>query len=114
MSSLGAELGIIRGEGERRGMALEEAGRTRADLARERAGLMVQLTASERDNAALTEEVAAFRCTEKKIVIGQSFQYYIFLFVLFCSFFFFIIIFSFLDFDFIYCCIYYLININKI
>lgn len=61
---MGAELGVIRGEGERRGMALEESGRTRAELARERAGLVVQLAASERDNAALTEEVAALRYTE--------------------------------------------------
>lgn len=63
---MGAELGIIRGEGERRGVALEEAGRTRAELARERAGLVVQLAASERDNSALSEELAAFRYTEEE------------------------------------------------
>lgn len=61
VSALEAELGAVRGEGDRRSTALEEAGRGRAELARERAGLLVQLTASERENAALTEEIAAFR-----------------------------------------------------
>lgn len=86
---MGAELGIIRGEGERRGMALEEAGRTRADLARERAGLMVQLTASERDNAALTEELAAFRYTGRKNIYSSKFSI---LHVFFCVFYLFIFI----------------------
>lgn len=56
-----AELGSLRGEGDRQSGALEEAVRGRAELVRERAGLLVQLTASERENAALTEELAAFR-----------------------------------------------------
>lgn len=43
-------------------MALEEAGRSRAELARDKAALVVQLTASERENAVLSEELAAFRC----------------------------------------------------
>lgn len=42
-------------------MALEEVGRGRAELAREKAGLVVQLTASERENTVLSEELAAFR-----------------------------------------------------
>ncbi|TTV75068.1 Rootletin [Bagarius yarrelli] len=73
VSCLGAELGVIRGEGERRGVALEEAGRGRAELARERAGLVVQLTASERDNAALTEELAAHR-VEKEALETSLFE----------------------------------------
>lgn len=43
-------------------MALEEAGRGRAELARDKAALVVQLTASEKENTALSEELAAFRC----------------------------------------------------
>ena len=61
MSSLSAELGLARGEEQRQGVALEEVGRGRAELTREKAGLVVQLTASERENAILTEELAAFR-----------------------------------------------------
>uniref|UniRef100_A0A673XCW3 Ciliary rootlet coiled-coil, rootletin n=1 Tax=Salmo trutta TaxID=8032 RepID=A0A673XCW3_SALTR len=61
VSSLGAELGMARGEEQRQGVALEEVGRGRAELVRERAGLVVQLTASERENATLTEELASFR-----------------------------------------------------
>uniref|UniRef100_A0A8C8DBX3 Rootletin-like coiled-coil domain-containing protein n=1 Tax=Oncorhynchus tshawytscha TaxID=74940 RepID=A0A8C8DBX3_ONCTS len=57
VSSLGAELGMARGEEQRQGVALEEVGRGRAELVRERAGLVVQLTASERENATLTEEL---------------------------------------------------------
>lgn len=56
-----AELGSVRGEEDRQSATLEEAVRGRAELVRERAGLLVQLTASERENAALTEEIAAFR-----------------------------------------------------
>uniref|UniRef100_A0A8C7GH56 Ciliary rootlet coiled-coil, rootletin n=1 Tax=Oncorhynchus kisutch TaxID=8019 RepID=A0A8C7GH56_ONCKI len=61
VSSLGAELGMARGEEQRQGVALEEVGRGRVELARERAGLVVQLTASERENTNLTEELATFR-----------------------------------------------------
>lgn len=61
MGGLEAELASIRGEGDRQSAALEEVGRGRAELVRERAGLLVQLTASERENAALTEEIATFR-----------------------------------------------------
>lgn len=42
-------------------MALEEVGRSQAELARDKAALVVQLTASERENAMLSEELAAFR-----------------------------------------------------
>lgn len=42
-------------------MALEEAGRSRVELARDKAALVVQLTASERENTVLSEELAAFR-----------------------------------------------------
>lgn len=52
---------MARGEEQRQGVALEEVGRGRAELVRERAGLVVQLTASERENATLTEELASFR-----------------------------------------------------
>lgn len=62
MTSLGSELSLARGEGQRTEAALEEAGRTRVELARDKAALVVQLTASERDNAVLSEELAAFRC----------------------------------------------------
>lgn len=62
VSALETALAASRGEGERQGVALEEAGRSRAELAKERAGLVVQLTASEKENASLTEELAAFRC----------------------------------------------------
>lgn len=61
VGGLEAELGSARGEGDRQSAALEEAVRGRAELVRERAGLLVQLTASERENAALMEELAAFR-----------------------------------------------------
>lgn len=62
MTSLGSELSLARGEGQRNEVALEEAGRSRAELARDKAALVVQLTASERDNTVLSEELAAFRC----------------------------------------------------
>lgn len=62
MTSLGSELSLIRGEGQRNEVALEEAGRSRAELARDKAALVVQLTASERENTVLSEELAAFRC----------------------------------------------------
>lgn len=62
VSSLGSELSLAKGEGQRTEMALEEAGRSRAELARDKAALVVQLTASEKENAALSEELAAFRC----------------------------------------------------
>jgi len=61
VSALGSELSLARGEGQRQEVALEEVGRGRADLARERAALVVQLTASERENAMLSEELTAFR-----------------------------------------------------
>lgn len=62
VTSLGSELSLVRGEGQRNEAALEEAGRSRSELARDKAALVVQLTASERDNAVLTEELASFRC----------------------------------------------------
>lgn len=62
MTSLGSELSLARGEGQRNEVALEEAGRSRAELARDKAALVVQLTASERENTMLSEELAAFRC----------------------------------------------------
>lgn len=62
MSSLGSELSLAKGEGQRTEMALEEAGRSRTELARDKAALVVQLTASEKENTALSEELAAFRC----------------------------------------------------
>ena len=62
VSSLGSELGMVRGEGQRQGVTLEELGRGRSELAKEKAALVVQLTASERENAMLTEELTAFRC----------------------------------------------------
>lgn len=61
MASLGSELSLARGEGQRAEVALEEAGRSRAELARDKAALVVQLTASEKENTVLTEELAAFR-----------------------------------------------------
>lgn len=61
MTSLGSELSLVRGEGQRNEAALEEAGRSRAELARDKAALVVQLTASERENAALSEELVASR-----------------------------------------------------
>lgn len=62
MTSLGSELNLAKGEGQRNEVALEEAGRSRAELARDKAALVVQLTASERENTVLSEELAAFRC----------------------------------------------------
>lgn len=62
VSSLGSELSMAKGEGQRTEVALEEAGRSRAELARDKAALVVQLTASEKENTALSEELAAFRC----------------------------------------------------
>lgn len=61
MTSLGSELSLAKGEGQRNEVALEEASRSRAELARDKAALVVQLTASERENAMLSEELAAFR-----------------------------------------------------
>lgn len=55
-------MSLARGEGQRNEVALEEAGRSRAELARDKAALVVQLTASERENTVLSEELAAFRC----------------------------------------------------
>lgn len=62
MTSLGSELTLARGEAQRTEVALEEAGRGRAELARDKAALVVQLTASERENTVLSEELTAFRC----------------------------------------------------
>lgn len=62
VSSLGSELSLAKGEGQRTEVALEETGRSRAELARDKAALVVQLTASEKENIALSEELAAFRC----------------------------------------------------
>lgn len=62
MTSLDSELSLARGEGQRSEAALEEASRGRAELSRDKAALLVQLTASERENTALSEELAAFRC----------------------------------------------------
>lgn len=61
VTSLGSELSIARGEGQRNEVALEEVGRGRAELARDKAALVVQLTASERENMMLSEELAAHR-----------------------------------------------------
>lgn len=61
MTSLGSDLSLAKGEGQRNEVALEEAARSRAELARDKAALVVQLTASERENTVLSEEVAAFR-----------------------------------------------------
>lgn len=62
MSSLGSELSLVKDEGQRTEAALEEAGRSRAEMARDKAALVVQLMASEKENATLSEELAAFRC----------------------------------------------------
>lgn len=62
MSSLGSELSLAKGEGQRTEVALEEAGRSQAELVRDKAALVVQLTASEKENTVLSEELAAFRC----------------------------------------------------
>lgn len=72
MTSLGSELSLVRGEGQRNETALEEAGRGRAELARDKAALVVQLTASERENTMLSEELAAFRCVFFKFVFFVS------------------------------------------
>lgn len=61
VTSLSSELTSAREEGQRNEVALEEAGRNRAELARDKASLVVQLTASERENSLLSEELAAFR-----------------------------------------------------
>lgn len=61
VASLGSELNLAQVEGQKNEAALEEAGRGRAELARDKAALVVQLTASERENSALSEELAAFR-----------------------------------------------------
>lgn len=42
-------------------MALEDAGRSQAELVRDKAALAVQLAASEKENSMLSEELAAFR-----------------------------------------------------
>lgn len=52
-------------------MALEEAGRSRAELARDKAALVVQLTASERENTILSEELSAFRCVLLCLLMAQ-------------------------------------------
>lgn len=62
VSSLGSELSLAKVEGQRSAVALEEAGRSQAELVRDKAALVVQLTASEKDNTVLSEELAAFRC----------------------------------------------------
>lgn len=62
VSSLGSELSLVKGEGQRTEVALEEAGRSRAEMARDKAALVVQLMASEKENATLSEDLAAFRC----------------------------------------------------
>lgn len=62
VSSLGSELSLAKVEGQRSVVALEEAGRCQAELVRDKAALVVQLTASEKDNTVLSEELAAFRC----------------------------------------------------
>lgn len=62
MSSLGSELSLAKDEGQRTEVALEEAGRSQAELVRDKAALAVQLTASEKENTVLSEELAAFRC----------------------------------------------------
>lgn len=67
MTSLGSELSLARGEGQRSEVALEEAGRSRSELARDKAALVVQLTASERENTVLSEELAAFRCVSLSV-----------------------------------------------
>lgn len=61
MSSLGSALSLAKVEGQRSLVALEEAGRSQAELVRDKAALVVQLTASEKDNTVLSEELAAFR-----------------------------------------------------
>ena len=61
MGSLGAGVGRGGGEEQRKGVAVGGGGRGGVVLTREKAGLVVQLTASERENAILTEELAAFR-----------------------------------------------------
>lgn len=62
MSSLGSELSLAKGEGQRTEVALGEAGRSQAELVRDKAALVVQLTASEKENTMLSEELVAFRC----------------------------------------------------
>lgn len=62
VSSLRSELSLAKGEGQRTELALEEAGRSQAELVRDKAALVVQLTASEKENSLLSEELAAFRC----------------------------------------------------
>lgn len=69
MTSLNSELSLARGEVQRSEAALEEASRSRAELSRDKAALLVQLAASERENAALSEEVAAFRCVWDKTLL---------------------------------------------
>lgn len=55
-------MSLAKGEVQRTEVALEEAGRSRVELARDKAALVVQLTASEKENTAMSEELAAFRC----------------------------------------------------
>lgn len=62
VSSLGSELSLAKGEGQRTEGALQEAGRSQAELVRDKAALVVQLTASEKENTTLSEELGAFRC----------------------------------------------------
>lgn len=80
VASLGSELSLARGEGQRNEAALEEVGRGRAELARDKAALLVQLTASERENAALSEEVTASRCSLICDFVFYHFSMYWFIF----------------------------------
>ncbi|CAG06853.1 unnamed protein product, partial [Tetraodon nigroviridis] len=72
VSSLGSELSLAKGEGQRTEVALEEAGRSQAELVRDKAALTVQLTASEKENSMLSEELAAFRCARAWHAGGSS------------------------------------------
>ncbi|MED6270511.1 hypothetical protein CHARACLAT_011138, partial [Characodon lateralis] len=67
VASLGSELSLAQGEAQNNEVALEEAGRGRAELARDKAALVVQLTASERENSVLSEELAAFRSERESL-----------------------------------------------
>ncbi|MEQ2179070.1 hypothetical protein GOODEAATRI_020816, partial [Goodea atripinnis] len=67
VASLGSELSLAQGEAQKNEVALEEAGRGRAELARDKAALVVQLTASERENSVLSEELAAFRSERESL-----------------------------------------------
>lgn len=73
VTSLGSELSLARGVSQQNEAALEEVGRSRAELARDKASLVVQLTASERENSALTEELSTYRRVSKA---GESFLHH--------------------------------------